>query len=182
VTGRRRRNKRKEQHRRQTQREEAAARSSSKSCRGNNDGLGGGCIDALLETTLGRLGRLTRSDRVYTFRFVDGLLSTTHEWCRQDVQPHKESLQALVPGDYPFFMAPLRAGRTLVIPSVQALPAEQQLLYYYPHYYPPPARFHQNRCSGSQPPRWAPTPAQRAPPAPPLALSFTVMLIDPLVA
>ena len=81
-------------------------------------------IDALLESTLGRLGQLTRSDRVYIFRFVDGLLYNTHEWCRQGVQPHKESLQALAPGDFPFFMAPLRAGRTLVIPSVQALPAE----------------------------------------------------------
>ena len=81
-------------------------------------------IDALLEATLGRLGQLTRSDRVYIFRFVDSLLYNTHEWCRQDVQPHKESLQALAPGDFPFFMAPLRAGRTLVIPSVQALPAD----------------------------------------------------------
>lgn len=81
-------------------------------------------IDALLESTLGRLGRLTHADRVHIFRIVDGLLYNTHEWCSAGVQPQKASLQGLAADGFRYFMAPLKAGQALVIPSVEALPEE----------------------------------------------------------
>ncbi|MBY0440481.1 MAG: PAS domain S-box protein [Burkholderiales bacterium] len=89
-------------------------------------------VDALVESTLGRLGRLTKSDRVYIFRSIDGLLYNTHEWSGEGVLPQKANLQGLPADDFGFFMQPLLAGQSFVVPSVRALPpeaaAERQIL------------------------------------------------------
>jgi two-component sensor histidine kinase/transcriptional regulator with GAF, ATPase, and Fis domain len=81
-------------------------------------------VDTLVESTLGRLGRLTKSDRVYIFRSIDGLLYNTHEWSGEGVLPQKANLQGLPADDFRFFMQPLHAGQAFVIPSVRALPAQ----------------------------------------------------------
>lgn len=81
-------------------------------------------IDALVESTLTRLGGLTRSDQVYIFRQIDGLLCNTHEWSREGVTARTENLHGLDVDNFRFFMKPLYAGQAVIIPSVRELPPQ----------------------------------------------------------
>lgn len=52
-------------------------------------------LDRDVNDYLGRIGELVGADRSYIFRFLAGgaLMSNTHEWCRDGIEPQKAELQ-----------------------------------------------------------------------------------------
>jgi PAS domain S-box-containing protein len=80
--------------------------------------------DEVLLETLAGIGVHTRADRAYVFKVSGGLVSNTHEWCKEGVKAEIENLQNLPEEAFSFFMAPIQHGAPLWIPSVANLPEE----------------------------------------------------------
>jgi PAS domain S-box-containing protein len=86
----------------------------------------GESIDLIVEKSMGTMGEFIGVDRVYLFQFgVEGeLMSNTHEWCREGVEPQKESLQDVPCESYPWWMGQLEQGEAIHIPNVTKMPPE----------------------------------------------------------
>jgi PAS domain S-box-containing protein len=80
--------------------------------------------DEALGEALAGLGEQVQVDRAYVFQVRGGLIDNTHEWCAPRVEAQRENLQGLAASDFEFFMAPIRSGAPLYIPSVAELPPE----------------------------------------------------------
>lgn len=90
-------------------------------------------IDACVQAILATLATPTRAARSYVFEFeADGLMSNTHEWCAEGVEPQRDQLQAAPSDLFPWWVAEIRAGRAIVLRSLDELPpaaaAERELL------------------------------------------------------
>ena len=83
-------------------------------------------IDAAIEDALGEVGRFMGVDRAYVFLYhgPERLMSNTHEWCAQEITSEKEGLQELPQEAFPWWVAELEAGRSIVVPELDVLPPE----------------------------------------------------------
>lgn len=83
-------------------------------------------IDQMIDLTLARVGRFTRSDRTYLFRCDPGVdtVSNTHEWCADGIEPVIGKLQDVPIQAAPCALRQLQAGETVVISRVVDLDSE----------------------------------------------------------
>jgi PAS domain S-box-containing protein len=83
-------------------------------------------LDRAITASLQDLCELRDASRAYLFRFTpDGaFMSNTHEWCAAGVVPQRERLQKLPSETFPWWMHQLRAGETIHVPDVSAMPPE----------------------------------------------------------
>lgn len=80
-------------------------------------------LDTAITKALGQLGDFTRCDRAYVFRIrEDGRMDNTHEWCGPDIAPMIRELQDLPLDLASAWLEELRAGHTVWLPDVDALP------------------------------------------------------------
>ncbi len=72
------------------------------------------------------VGESVNADRSYLFQFhADGtLVSNTHEWCAEGIEPAIQILQSLPISSFEWSMERFRAGQVIDIPSVADLPDE----------------------------------------------------------
>ncbi|HPC83085.1 MAG TPA: ATP-binding protein [Thermoanaerobaculaceae bacterium] len=83
-------------------------------------------IDPTIERALELIGRYVGADRAYVFLFTDDLaaMNNTQEWCAPGIEPQKDRLQALPSATLPWWVAHLKAGKTISIPVVAEMPPE----------------------------------------------------------
>ena len=83
-------------------------------------------IGDTIDRTLREIGELFAVDRAYLFEISadGGLMSNTHEWCGQGVQPEKANLQDVPTTICPWWMGTLQAGGTINLRSLDDLPPE----------------------------------------------------------
>jgi len=83
-------------------------------------------IDQVIDLTLARVGRFTRSDRTYLFRCDPGVdtVSNTHEWCADGIEPVIGKLQDVPIHAAPCALRQLQSGETVVISRVGDLDGE----------------------------------------------------------
>ncbi len=88
--------------------------------------LGPDEIDAGILHALQVIGEFTGDDRSYVFRFSeDGTtMDNTHEWCRADIEPQKQNLQAQSVDILGWSVAKIKRLEVVHIPRVAELPAE----------------------------------------------------------
>ncbi|MBK1620987.1 hypothetical protein CKO42_21690 [Lamprobacter modestohalophilus] len=84
---------------------------------------GGQRLDTLIDQSLARMGRFTRSDRAYLFQLsADGTrLSNTHEWVAPGVAPMISQLQDLPAAQFSAVITWLRKGASVGVPRVADL-------------------------------------------------------------
>ncbi len=83
-------------------------------------------IDAAITETLRRVGSLAHVDRAYLFQTLgDGsLLTNSHEWCAEGIEPQLEWLAEIAADGIPWWMEQLRHDRAIHIDNVEAMPPE----------------------------------------------------------
>ncbi|HBR95737.1 MAG TPA: hypothetical protein DEA90_16390 [Opitutae bacterium] len=90
-------------------------------------------IDETIEESLGEIGRFTKVDRAYIFRYnLDEATATnTHEWCAPGISAEIDQLQSVKLSDLPNWLETHQKGQAVEIPDVMALPgdnAERKIL------------------------------------------------------
>lgn len=89
-------------------------------------------IDACVHGILATLGTPTHAARSYVFEFEsETSMSNTYEWCAAGVEAQREQLQGLPVDMFPWWIAEIRAGRAIMLRSLDDLPpdaAERDLL------------------------------------------------------
>jgi PAS domain S-box-containing protein len=80
--------------------------------------------DIAIDAALARMGKLTRTDRVYVFRLrtAEAFIDNTHEWCAPDIEPAQEMLQDIPAEMIDHWREEFDAGREVLIPDVPAMP------------------------------------------------------------
>lgn len=75
---------------------------------------------------LGVIGKFEGVDRSYIYQYGEdsGVLSCTHEWCRQDIEPIPTILKEKTPESFPWIFDRHMRGETIYLPSIEALPEE----------------------------------------------------------
>ncbi|MFE8034785.1 sensor domain-containing diguanylate cyclase [Thiohalocapsa marina] len=88
-----------------------------------------GDFDLAIDRILQRSGDFFGADRAYVFlKQGDGtLVSNTHEWCRDGIEPQIDVLQNVPIDATPWWWAQIKAHEHLLIPDVKAMPAEAAL-------------------------------------------------------
>jgi PAS domain S-box-containing protein len=83
-------------------------------------------IDRAIDATLRDLGRFSKADRAYLFRFrKDGTaMDNTHEWCHKNVTPQKDNLQNLSSAAFPWWVEKIFSGEPIHIRDVELLSEE----------------------------------------------------------
>jgi PAS domain S-box-containing protein len=83
-------------------------------------------IDQAINDTLEAIGHLTVVSRVYLFLFREQgtVMDNTHEWCAEDVSSEIDNLQDVPSDMLPWWMCKMRAGETISIEDIRALPPE----------------------------------------------------------
>ncbi|MBT4815992.1 MAG: response regulator, partial [Lentisphaerae bacterium] len=84
-------------------------------------------ISSGLVRGLERIGAFVSADRSYVFQFsADGrVVSNTHEWCADGVEPEISHLQGIpLDSELPWFAGKIKAREDFVVPCVAALPSE----------------------------------------------------------
>ncbi len=79
-------------------------------------------LNLAVNMILARAGEFFRVSRAYLFRYREEmtLLSNSHEWCADGVEPQIENLQQLPANAFPWWNRELLAGRTIHIEDVSA--------------------------------------------------------------
>ncbi len=83
-------------------------------------------LDAAINFALRAIGRFTRSDRSYLFRYsaTGELADCTHEWCAPGVEPYIDEDQQLPTAEvFPWAHAQCWRGEAVVVSEVATLPA-----------------------------------------------------------
>ena len=83
-------------------------------------------VDEAISEAIAIVGRLRKADRVYLIQYDESspLMSNTHEWCADGIEPQCQNLQHVDVDTFPWWMEQLRRGATIVIPDVSAMPPE----------------------------------------------------------
>ena len=83
-------------------------------------------IDRAIDATLRDLGRFSKADRAYLFKFRENgtIMDNTHEWCRTSVAPQREKLQNLASVTFPWWVSKILSGEYIHIRDVNMLPDE----------------------------------------------------------
>lgn len=81
-------------------------------------------IDEGINMALGRIGTFARADRSYIFLFHDNgsLMTNTHEWCSDGVEPEIENLQNLSSDTFPWWIEKLSKFESIYLPTLDHLP------------------------------------------------------------
>lgn len=81
-------------------------------------------VEAVIETSLGRLAKAVDADRAYVFSydFSRNTCTNTHEWCAKGIVPQKDYLQDLSLESIPDWVQTHRRGEAMCVSDVQALP------------------------------------------------------------
>ncbi|MCO6177018.1 PAS-domain containing protein [Ciceribacter sp. RN22] len=79
--------------------------------------------DAAIDEALGRMGAVTRTDRVYVFRLrpEGDFIDNTHEWCAPGIESVREMLQEIPASMIEHWRKEFDAGREVLIPDVAAM-------------------------------------------------------------
>ena len=87
-------------------------------------------VDGAIDSALERIGSFTGSDRAYVFQFsADGhVMTNTHEWCAEGIEPQIEKLQGVPTEDIPWWTGEVRKLHEIDIPDVSDLPEERARL------------------------------------------------------
>ncbi|HSV42554.1 MAG TPA: PAS domain S-box protein [Methanomassiliicoccales archaeon] len=85
-----------------------------------------GDIDRIIAATLAKIGQLYRVDRTYIFQFSpDGkMMSNSHEWCADGIEPQLQNLQGLSSTDLAWWTGKIQAKEVINIPYVDDMPPE----------------------------------------------------------
>ena len=83
-------------------------------------------IDRAINASLRDLGRFSRADRAYLFRYDvnEAIMNNTHEWCAEHVTPQIQNLQKLSLDIFPWWVNTLYQGDYIHIRDVSAMPEE----------------------------------------------------------
>jgi PAS domain S-box-containing protein len=83
-------------------------------------------IDRAIDATLSDLGRFSKADRAYLFRFRENgtVMDNTHEWCHENVTPQKDNLRNLSSATFPWWVGKIFSDEPIHIRSVELLPEE----------------------------------------------------------
>jgi PAS domain S-box-containing protein len=86
-------------------------------------------LEVTINNSLRFMGEFTNADRAYIFDydFKRNISCNTYEWCRDGIVPQKDELQAVPIDVIPDFIETHKAGRSIVVPDVLALPEESEL-------------------------------------------------------
>jgi signal transduction histidine kinase/CheY-like chemotaxis protein/PAS domain-containing protein len=84
--------------------------------------------DAIL-TSLRELGQFVGADRAYVFSYdwINGICSNTHEWCEEGVSPQIDELQVLPLDTIKIWAGTHKKGENMNIPDVYALPKDHEV-------------------------------------------------------
>jgi diguanylate cyclase (GGDEF)-like protein/PAS domain S-box-containing protein len=84
---------------------------------------GPGEVDAEIDEALAGMGRLTGVDRAYVFQFSpDGeIMTNTHEWCAEGIEPQIGNLQQVQVSQFPWWMERLRRFESIHLPKLSDL-------------------------------------------------------------
>ncbi|MCQ8878565.1 diguanylate cyclase [Pseudoalteromonas shioyasakiensis] len=82
-------------------------------------------LDHQIELVLQTIGTFSKADRSYLFQFSrDGkLMSNTHEWVNDKVNPFKERLQNIPQDALPYFYATMKESEVFIVSDLSQLPA-----------------------------------------------------------
>ena len=86
----------------------------------------------LIQHILASIGKFTRADRAYVFRFRNGekLIDNTHEWCAEGVAPQINILKDIViDEELPWFIEHIRKDNVFHVSDIESLPPEAKLEY-----------------------------------------------------
>jgi PAS domain S-box-containing protein len=83
-------------------------------------------LDRAINASLRDLGRFSRADRAYLFRYDEDstVMNNTHEWCAEHVNPQIKNLQGLSFDAFPWWTNKLYQGEYIHIRDVSAMPNE----------------------------------------------------------
>lgn len=83
-------------------------------------------VDQVIAHSLGRMGGCVNADRAYLFAYdeVRMVATNTHEWCASDIEPWRESLQAVPVEMLAGIYDAHRRGEPYIVPDVLELPDE----------------------------------------------------------
>ena len=83
-------------------------------------------IDDGISDVLKAIGHFARVDRSYVFQFdkTGLMMSNTHEWCAQGIDPQIDSLQNMSVKDLPWFCEKIKGFEVVHLPDVTELPLE----------------------------------------------------------
>ncbi|MFO0294336.1 MAG: ATP-binding protein [Rhodospirillales bacterium] len=81
-------------------------------------------VDPAIEAALGDVARFADADRAYLFSYdwTGDAAMNTHEWCAHGIKPHRQRLQRVPLADLSFWAEAHRAGQSIHVPDVAALP------------------------------------------------------------
>jgi signal transduction histidine kinase/DNA-binding NarL/FixJ family response regulator/PAS domain-containing protein len=81
-------------------------------------------LEDTIHTSLRELGQFVNADRAYVFSYdwVNGICTNTHEWCEEGVSPQIDELQALPLDQIKIWAGTHRNGKNMNIPDVYELP------------------------------------------------------------
>lgn len=86
-------------------------------------------LDQSINLSLNELGEISKSDRVYVFKFNQDLtkIDNTHEWCRNGVSPQIGYLKGLSADAFPWWMENINKNRIILVKDVAKLPPEASI-------------------------------------------------------
>jgi len=84
--------------------------------------------DAAINESLETMGRLIHADRAYLFsyNFEAGVMSNTHEWCKEGITPEIGKLMSVPPELFGDWVSLHQRGECIRIHSMEALPPESE--------------------------------------------------------
>ncbi|MBA7570153.1 hypothetical protein ES708_11900 [subsurface metagenome] len=73
-----------------------------------------------IQWALGMIGNFHKVDRCYIFRFSENgkIMTNTHEWCAEDIEPQIDKLQSLKTDDFLYIMKRFANHKTAYFPRV----------------------------------------------------------------
>lgn len=83
-------------------------------------------VDSEINQALSEIGQFEQVDRSYIF-LIDpsgSMMSNTHEWCAEDIEPQIDNLQDLPIDIFPWWLEKMRANQPLVISNLDELPEQ----------------------------------------------------------
>lgn len=89
------------------------------------------CVDTMeyMDEVLRIIGTYLEAERTYLFEIDGNQMSNTFEWCRQGISPQKEHCQHMDVAILEAWKEDFNVGKSIVIPSVEALLDENPPLY-----------------------------------------------------
>ena len=80
-------------------------------------------IDSMVSHTLQLIGEFVAADRSYVFQFQDGLrlMSNTHEWCAENIEPQIDHLKNIPTDEFHWWMERIKSNRIIHIHRISEM-------------------------------------------------------------